>query len=733
MKKVLQSKTIKLLLWVSIPLLFMYILLSFMIISPLRQTYQENHVKNMSLNINNLDTELNQLEVLFSFYGQAFKENVDRYQNLESFPYELINQLSNNLFYLSNSHRFVSDAEIVYFSQSPFIISQGGTYPISDQTKRNMEEKFLPYKKTKYEWINLGNELYFVERILQNKENDESIILKAKVDKQLLFDELNRMNAQSGLVAVSFTPDKIESKQSSNITWIKKYKKSEEVRYNKRFFSLTVNKMNRLKQEWVIYSIVPTDKIIAPAIRIKDLLLIITMTSVIVIIILNVLYTKKVYQPFTDAVNKVIGDENKGRKDEVNYFINKWQELLEDKKQLDILSQEYDVVNKRNIIRRILDGYYTYLSNEELLRLLNDNQWNGFSENMDMFYIQINDTSISNQKHSVDEISFFAFENIVSDLCNEYFAQWVSLARGDMSLLVVAEGNGERKTNIEFIQRVMKELNRIIGNYVSVSYNANSVQLSNLSFEYKELLNAVNYQKLKKENQYFTYQDVYQPTKYNIYSISDESEILLAIKNGDSTILKSAVINFYQKVYRHSQILNDLLYVTSKLYESIELLAKENGLSHREYLSKKIIISRLSKMVSIQEIIDFINDEFLVPFLIIWNQKVKNSSLAKINEISDFVKKEYMNEQLSLEFVAEKFHLSPTLLSKEFKKQKNINFVDYVSQIKLSEAKRLLIETDLKISVIAEKLGYNDSYFNRLFKKHEGVTPGQYRKNNKRF
>lgn len=733
MKKVLQSKTIKLLLWVSIPLLFMYILLSFMIISPLRQTYQENHVKNMSLNINNLDTELNQLEVLFSFYGQAFKENVDRYQNLESFPYALINQLSNNLFYLSNSHRFVSDAEIVYFSQNPFIISQGGTYPISDQTKRNMEEKFLPYKKTKYEWINLGNELYFVERILQNKENDKSIILKAKVDKQLLFDELNRMNAQSGLVAVSFTPDKIESKQSSNITWLKKYKKSEEVRYNKRFFSLTVNKMNRLKQEWVIYSIVPTDKIIAPAIRIKDLLLIITMTSVIVIIILNVLYTKKVYQPFTDAVNKVIGDENKGRKDEVNYFINKWQELLEDKKQLDILSQEYDVVNKRNIIRRILDGYYTYLSNEELLRLLNDNQWNGFSENMDMFYIQINDTSISNQNHSVDEISFFAFENIVSDLCNEYFAQWVSLARGDMSLLVVAEGNGERKTNIEFIQRVMKELNRIIGNYVSVSYNANSVQLSNLSFEYKELLNAVNYQKLKKENQYFTYQDVYQPTKYNIYSISDESEILLAIKNGDSTILKSAVINFYQKVYRHSQILNDLLYVTSKLYESIELLAKGNGLSHREYLSKKIIISRLSKMVSIQEIIDFIKDEFLVPFLIIWNQKVKNSSLAKINEISDFVKKEYMNEQLSLEFVAEKFHLSPTLLSKEFKKQKNINFVDYVSQIKLSEAKRLLIETDLKISVIAEKLGYNDSYFNRLFKKHEGVTPGQYRKNNKRF
>ncbi|MGX7303073.1 AraC family transcriptional regulator [Enterococcus columbae] len=733
MKKVLQSKTIKLLLWVSIPLLFMYILLNFMIILPLRQTYQENHVKNMSLNINNLDIELNQLEVLFSFYGQSFKEDVDRYQDLEAFPYELINQLSDNLFYLSNSHRFVSNAEIVDFSQNPFIISQGGTYPISNQTKKNMEKKFHPYKDIKYEWINLGNELYFVERILQTKENDKAILLKVRVDKQLLFDELNRMNAQSGMVAVSFTPGRIESKQSSNISWLNKYKKSEEVRYNKRFFSLTVNKMNRLKQEWIIYSIAPTDKIIAPAIRIKDLLLIITMTSVIVIIILNVLYTKKVYQPFTDAINKVIGDENRDKKDEVNYFITKWQELLEDRKQLDILSQEYDVANKRNIIRRILDGYYTFLSNEELLRLLNENQWNGFSENMDMFYIQINDTSISDDKHSVDEMSFFAFENIVSDLCSEYFYQWVSLPRGDMSLLVVAEGERKRDTNLEFIQRVMQELNRVIGNYVSVSFNDKPVQLSNLSFEYKELVNAINYQKMKKENQYFTYKDVYQPTKYNVYSISDEREILLGIKNGDSAMLKSAVNKFYQSVYISSQTLNDLLFVTSKLYESIELLAKENGLSHREYLSKKIILSRISKIISIQEIVDFINDEFLVPFSIVWNLKVKTSNLAKMNEICDFIKKEYMNEQLSLEFVAEKFHLSPTLLSKEFKKQKNTNFVDYVSQIKLSEAKRLLVESDLKISVIAENLGYNDSYFNRLFKKHEGVTPGQYRKNNKRF
>ena len=92
------------------------------------------------------------------------------------------------------------------------------------------------------------------------------------------------------------------------------------------------------------------------------------------------------------------------------------------------------------------------------------------------------------------------------------------------------------------------------------------------------------------------------------------------------------------------------------------------------------------------------------------------------------MQKEFTNEQMSLEYVADQFELDPIFLSKEFKRVKHVTFIDYLTNIRIAEAKRLLVETNQQISSIAESMGYNPSYFNRLFKKVTGMTPGQYRK-----
>ena len=84
-------------------------------------------------------------------------------------------------------------------------------------------------------------------------------------------------------------------------------------------------------------------------------------------------------------------------------------------------------------------------------------------------------------------------------------------------------------------------------------------------------------------------------------------------------------------------------------------------------------------------------------------------------------------EDISLDYCADHVNLSPSLLSKVFKDIVGLNFIDYLTNIRLSKAKELLVHTDMKINEIAETIGYKNSYFNRLFKKHEGYTPGQYR------
>ncbi|MNE86684.1 HTH-type transcriptional regulator YesS [compost metagenome] len=57
-----------------------------------------------------------------------------------------------------------------------------------------------------------------------------------------------------------------------------------------------------------------------------------------------------------------------------------------------------------------------------------------------------------------------------------------------------------------------------------------------------------------------------------------------------------------------------------------------------------------------------------------------------------------------------------------------MNFSEYVARRKMQKAKELLLKTNLPIAEIASRTGYQAvKYFNKLFKEHEGMSPGQYR------
>lgn len=85
--------------------------------------------------------------------------------------------------------------------------------------------------------------------------------------------------------------------------------------------------------------------------------------------------------------------------------------------------------------------------------------------------------------------------------------------------------------------------------------------------------------------------------------------------------------------------------------------------------------------------------------------------------------------EVSLTEVATKVHLNPSYLSQLFKQQTGQKFVDYVVSARMEEAKRLLTKTALRITEIADRLGYSDvAYFSSAFKKATGKTPLEFRR-----
>ncbi|MEH7235041.1 response regulator transcription factor [Bacillus sp. JJ1562] len=104
------------------------------------------------------------------------------------------------------------------------------------------------------------------------------------------------------------------------------------------------------------------------------------------------------------------------------------------------------------------------------------------------------------------------------------------------------------------------------------------------------------------------------------------------------------------------------------------------------------------------------------------------SELSPINRVLLYIDHS-LAKDVSLAEAAEKANLSTSYFCKLFKKETGTNFSDYIVNIRLQEAARLLEHTSLRVSEIAKRMGYSDlPYFSNCFKKQNGMTPSQYRK-----
>ena len=105
-----------------------------------------------------------------------------------------------------------------------------------------------------------------------------------------------------------------------------------------------------------------------------------------------------------------------------------------------------------------------------------------------------------------------------------------------------------------------------------------------------------------------------------------------------------------------------------------------------------------------------------------------DSAWKTVERAKAFIAEHYADSELSVESLCRHLHLSSTYFSTLFKRETEMSFTAYVTELRMEQAARLLQETDEKTYLIAEKTGYTDpNYFSYVFKRHFGVTPSKYR------
>lgn len=153
------------------------------------------------------------------------------------------------------------------------------------------------------------------------------------------------------------------------------------------------------------------------------------------------------------------------------------------------------------------------------------------------------------------------------------------------------------------------------------------------------------------------------------------------------------------------------------------LIAKKlEELLHKKNFEIIVGLFEILAILSESNDLSFVNNESYSQT----NVRHKNDRLS---DIFDYVKVHYM-EDISLDEIAKIANLTPNFFCRMFKLKTKKHFVEYLNEIRISNACKYLIETDMPMSEIAFSCGYKTvSNFNKLFKKLTGTTPKEYRKN----
>lgn len=148
------------------------------------------------------------------------------------------------------------------------------------------------------------------------------------------------------------------------------------------------------------------------------------------------------------------------------------------------------------------------------------------------------------------------------------------------------------------------------------------------------------------------------------------------------------------------------------------LLCGKIGDSYHMNPSKYISAAENSDAGCIEAFKSFIDDYYIL-------SKDKNDLIIKIKA---YISQNYMNN-ISLEVLSKVVYMHPAYLSHFFKQETGINFSDYLFDVRMLNATKLLSENKYKINEISRLVGYNNyRYFLKQFKKYTSYTPHAYRK-----
>jgi len=420
------------------------------------------------------------------------------------------------------------------------------------------------------------------------------------------------------------------------------------------------------------------------------------------------------------------------RRDQLIKELEKVKKIITEEESQSQQESELAVYKKKSKKDQMIDWFYEILDNhsshdKKHIAKLKEKFTSAY---FTVLSISIDRTANKQQsddwRETENQLLYFALQNLIEESLNGQATGLILNRQDDEFHVIVNHNETQHVDNVA--HKIVKNAEDSIKVKLYIGVG-DIVKLEDLRASFESSQKRSKYYYFLAPKSMITEQDFKQP-KLKVTSESltaQKTTLFYSIISDTEEEMKGKLADFFDWLKAISDERNVITKITcfsviSELFAEL----RQIGILEDHEPGDQELLNKLHKIPTFLELKTYITTTIEH----IFNKLEKSNSTKEnfqIKVVKDFIEANY-NEDITLESIASLIHMNSYYFSSFFKKHTKTNFKKYLTDIRMKEALRLLLNEDLLVYEVAEKVGYNNvRQFSDMFKKYYKKLPSDYR------